>query len=68
VIDRTCLTVRRLRSPDMLLGKCRRCEFRMICGGSRSRTFAATGSFVASDPLCAYEPGPDVLPPILPHV
>jgi radical SAM protein with 4Fe4S-binding SPASM domain len=56
---------RRLRSPDMLLGKCRRCEFRMICGGSRSRAYAATGSVVASDPLCAYEPGPDVVPPVL---
>jgi radical SAM protein len=55
---------RRLRAPDMLLGKCRRCEFRVICGGSRARAYAATGSFVASDPLCAYEPGPDVMPPV----
>lgn len=48
----------RLRNADALLGKCGRCEFREICGGSRSRAFAATGAVMASDPLCAYEPGP----------
>jgi radical SAM protein len=46
----------RLRNADALLGKCGRCEFRAICGGSRSRAFAATGAVMASDPLCAYEP------------
>lgn len=55
---------RRLRNPDQLHGKCRRCEFREICGGSRARAFAATGALMASDPLCAYEPGPDVRPVI----
>ncbi len=49
---------RRLRNADALLGKCGRCEFRELCGGSRSRAFAATGAVMASDPLCAYEPGP----------
>jgi radical SAM protein len=47
-----------LRDPDALTGKCGRCAFRAMCGGSRSRAFAATGSAFASDPLCAYEPGP----------
>ena len=47
----------RLRNPDALRGKCGRCRFRAICGGSRSRAFAATGAVMASDPLCAYEPG-----------
>jgi radical SAM protein len=47
----------RLRTADALLGKCGRCKFRAICGGSRSRAFAATGAVMASDPLCAYEPG-----------
>jgi len=51
---------RRLRDPDVLMGKCGRCEFREICGGSRARAYAATGSMVAADPLCSYEPGPDV--------
>ncbi len=48
----------RLRSPDALDGKCGRCAFRAICGGSRSRAFAETGDVMASDPLCAYEPAP----------
>jgi len=48
----------RLRDPDALEGKCGRCEFRRVCGGSRARAFAATGSAFGSDPLCAYEPAP----------
>ena len=46
----------RLRNPDALHGKCGRCEYREVCGGSRSRAFASTGALMASDPLCAYEP------------
>jgi radical SAM protein with 4Fe4S-binding SPASM domain len=46
----------RLRDPDRLDGKCGRCQFRDICGGSRARAYASTGSPFASDPLCAYEP------------
>jgi radical SAM protein len=53
---------RRLRNADALRGKCGRCEFREVCGGSRSRSFAATGALMASDPLCVYDPGPDVRP------
>jgi radical SAM protein with 4Fe4S-binding SPASM domain len=49
----------RLRNPDALLGKCGRCQFRAICGGSRSRAFAATGALMASDPLCVYDPESD---------
>jgi len=52
----------RLRNANALLGKCGRCGFREICGGSRSRAFAATGANMASDPLCGYEPGPDTEP------
>jgi radical SAM protein len=47
----------RLRNVDALKGKCGRCAFRSVCGGSRSRAFAATGAVMASDPLCAYQPG-----------
>lgn len=43
----------RLRDADALNGPCGRCEFRSICGGSRSRAFAMTGDAFASDPLCA---------------
>jgi radical SAM protein len=46
----------RLRDPDSFAGKCGWCEFRHVCGGSRSRAYAATGSAFASDPLCAYVP------------
>lgn len=45
-----------LRSPDEVRGKCGRCEFRHVCGGSRARAFAATMSPMASDPGCPYEP------------
>jgi AdoMet-dependent heme synthase len=48
---------RRLRDPDALAGKCGRCEFREICGGSRARAFAVTGCHLASDPSCPYQPG-----------
>jgi radical SAM protein with 4Fe4S-binding SPASM domain len=51
---------RRLREPDALEGRCGRCRFRAVCGGSRSRAFSQTGNAFASDPLCAYEPGPEV--------
>jgi len=46
-----------LRDSDQLKGKCGRCEFRSICGGSRSRAFAITGDPLEADPYCAYEPG-----------
>ena len=45
-----------LRQPDRFEGRCGRCEFRSICGGSRARAYAATGNPLASDPLCMYEP------------
>jgi radical SAM protein with 4Fe4S-binding SPASM domain len=57
---------RRLRNPNALLGKCGQCRFRGICGGSRSRAFAATGAVMASDPLCVYEPDPAVEPLVTP--
>lgn len=46
-----------LRQPDDFEGRCGRCEFRHVCGGSRARAYAATGSVLGSDPLCPYEPG-----------
>jgi radical SAM protein len=59
-VYRTDEVFQRLRDEDALMGKCGRCRFRAICGGSRSRAFAATGAVMASDPLCAYEPGNDI--------
>lgn len=45
-----------LRDSDALGGKCGRCEFRKICGGSRARAFGVTGDPFAEDPACAYQP------------
>ena len=41
-----------LRDTRNLRGKCGRCEFRDLCGGSRARAWAMTGDVFASDPLC----------------
>jgi AdoMet-dependent heme synthase len=49
--------MRRLRDPDLLSGRCGRCEFRTVCGGSRSRAYALTGDPFAQDPWCGYQPG-----------
>lgn len=45
-----------LRNSDNLHGKCGRCEYRDLCGGSRARAWAMTGDVFGSDPLCAYQP------------
>jgi radical SAM protein with 4Fe4S-binding SPASM domain len=45
-----------LRDPSRLEGRCGRCEFRGVCGGSRARAFAATGNHLGEDPMCAYVP------------
>jgi AdoMet-dependent heme synthase len=47
---------RTLRRPELLTGRCGRCEYAETCGGSRARAFAATGNPMAEDPLCSYEP------------
>lgn len=47
-----------LRDSDALGGKCGRCEFRKICGGSRARAYGVTGDPFAEDPACAYQPAP----------
>jgi len=47
---------RTLRDPSQLTGRCGRCEYRAICGGSRSRAYAITGSYLATDPWCGYQP------------
>lgn len=47
---------RTLRNADNLRGKCGECEFRNLCGGSRSRSFALTGDYLAEDPRCIHQP------------
>ena len=47
---------RKLRDPDGFGGKCGRCEFRHLCGGSRARAYAVTGDYLAAEPDCVYKP------------
>ncbi len=45
-----------LQDRDKLEGKCGRCEYRFVCGGSRRRAFLYTADVMAEDPKCWYEP------------
>jgi radical SAM protein len=45
---------RRLRDPSLLQGRCGRCEFADLCGGSRARAMGVSGNYLAEDPLCGY--------------
>ncbi|WP_096270246.1 TIGR04053 family radical SAM/SPASM domain-containing protein [Paucisalibacillus globulus] len=45
-----------LRNPDKYKGKCGVCEFRHVCGGSRSRAYNITGDYMESEPYCVYIP------------
>jgi len=47
---------RGLRDDNRLEGKCKVCEFRHICGGSRARAYAVTGNLFAEEPDCSYVP------------
>jgi len=47
---------RELRNSENLKGKCKVCEFREICGGSRARAYAVNGDVHAPDPCCIYRP------------
>lgn len=48
---------RDLRDTGKYGGRCGRCEFVRVCGGSRSRAYALTGDPLAEEPFCTYEPG-----------
>ena len=37
-------------------GRCGRCEYADLCGGSRARAYATTGDPLGEDPACPYEP------------
>jgi radical SAM protein len=39
-------------------GRCGRCEYADLCGGSRARAYAATGDPLGDDPACIYQPAP----------
>jgi radical SAM protein len=45
-----------LRNPVQFKGKCGVCEFKYVCGGSRSRAYAMSGDYLESEPFCLYIP------------
>ncbi len=45
-----------LRDPDLLKGKCGKCEYRKVCSGCRARAYAATGDYLGEEPYCVYQP------------
>jgi radical SAM protein len=47
---------RSLRDVKAFKGRCGRCEYGALCGGSRARAFTWTGDPLESDPLCPYAP------------
>lgn len=47
---------RGLRDAKRLEGKCKVCDYRSICGGSRARAYAVTGNLAAQEPDCSYLP------------
>lgn len=56
-IYRESALFRMLREGKSLKGRCGRCEFRWVCGGSRARAHAYYGDPMAEDPACPYKPG-----------
>jgi AdoMet-dependent heme synthase len=48
--------LRALRNRAQLKGKCGRCEFNEVCGGSRARAYAISHDPLAEEPCCAYIP------------
>lgn len=55
-VYRSAPLFRDLRDPAAFAGRCGDCEYHFVCGGSRSRAWAATGDPLAEDPLCTYQP------------
>ena len=45
-----------LHDPHQFHGRCGVCEYHALCGGSRSRAYAATGDPLGEDPFCVYVP------------
>lgn len=43
-----------LRDPEKLKGKCGKCSYKYICGGSRARAYALTGDYLSEEPCCVH--------------
>lgn len=52
-VYRKAAIFRDLRDPSLLKGRCGRCEFADLCGGSRARAMGVHGDYLGEDPLCA---------------
>jgi AdoMet-dependent heme synthase len=50
---------RALRDETRLRGRCGRCRWRGVCGGSRARAYALTGDPLGEEPTCPYRPEED---------
>jgi radical SAM protein len=46
----------KIRDTAEFTGRCGRCGFKEICGGSRARAYARYGDYLAEDPACRYQP------------
>jgi radical SAM protein with 4Fe4S-binding SPASM domain len=44
--------IKKVKDFSMREGSCMECKYLYECGGCRSRTFALTGDWRASDPSC----------------
>jgi len=45
-----------IRDLSLYQGKCGQCEYVESCNGCRARAYAMTGDYLASDPICNYQP------------
>ncbi|MGC8685929.1 MAG: TIGR04053 family radical SAM/SPASM domain-containing protein [Thermoplasmata archaeon] len=45
---------RDIKNPSLLKGKCKDCNFKEICGGSRARAYAIYGDYMQEDPACPF--------------
>jgi len=55
--------LRRIRAAEFG-GRCGRCEWAELCGGSRARAYAASGDPLGEDPACIHQPGEAVPTPV----
>ena len=44
-----------IRDLSVYKGTCSSCEFLSLCGGCRARAYAASGDYLAADPICNYK-------------
>jgi len=46
-----------LQNPNHYHGICGKCEYRLVCGGSRARAYAVSGDYLGPEPDCTYQIG-----------